>query len=426
MILPTYPASRELCTLGGMVANNAGGEKSLKYGKTEDYVLALRTVFADGQEYLIKPLSEPELKQKMRENSFEGDIYRRIFELIRSNFEVLSAAKPRVSKNSAGYFLWNVWDKKKGVFDLTKLLVGSQGTLGIITEIKFRLIPVPEASAMAVIYLQDRKDLAKLPRVIEEVLGLRPASLESYDEHTLRLALRFLGDFVKILGKSVIAIAFGFLPDLWLAVTKGVPKLVLIAEFEENQLTEAEAKVRILTERLKGFGLKTKMVLKKSEAQRYWVIRRESFNLLRKRVRGKKAAPFIDDVVVPPERLDKFLPALYSILNKYGFFYTVAGHAGNGNFHIIPLMNLENQSERENIFRASDEVYDLTLRYGGSITAEHNDGIIRTPYLEKMYGKKVYSLFEATKKVFDPQNIFNPGKKVGMSLTEAKSLLKTG
>lgn len=419
-IMPAYPASRELCMVGGMVGNNAGGEKTLKYGKVEGYVLELKAALADGNEYTLKPLSGFELREKMRLQNFEGEIYRKIFELIKDNFEAINAARPKVSKNSAGYFLWNVWDKKRDVFDLTKLFVGSQGTLGIITEIKFRLQPVQENSGMLVIYLQDKKDLLSLPKIVGEVSGFKPSSFESYDEHTLKLAFKFFGDFARVLGKGFLSIALNFLPDFLMILRGGMPKMVLIVEFEEKAQGEVGAKITVLKDRLERLGLKTRPVFTREEAAKYWTIRRESFNLLRKKVKDRKAAPFIDDVIVKPEHLDKFLPALYSILNKYGLFYTVAGHVGDGNFHIIPLVKLEDDGEREKIFKATREVYGLVLKYGGSITAEHNDGILRTPYLESMYGKKMVGIFGQVKDIFDPLNIFNPGKKVRGSLEYAR------
>ena len=139
------------------------------------------------------------------------------------------------------------------------------------------------------------------------------------------------------------------------------------------------------------------------------------FRSLREHTQGKRTAPFIDDFIVRPEFLPEFLPKLQEILKKYPIDYTIAGHAGDGNFHIIPLMDLTKSFSSDIILELSDKVYDLVLEYGGSITAEHNDGIIRTPYLKKMYGEKIYNIFEKIKNIFDPKNIFNPGKKVGGS-----------
>ena len=145
-------------------------------------------------------------------------------------------------------------------------------------------------------------------------------------------------------------------------------------------------------------------------------MRRESFNLLRKHVNNKRTAPFIDDFCIKPEKMPEFLPKALKILKDHGIEANIAGHAGNGNFHIIPLMDLTKESERAKILAVSDKFYTLVGKFGGSITAEHNDGIIRTPYLGKMYSPKVLELFKKTKEIFDPQNIFNPGKKVNGSV----------
>ena len=160
--------------------------------------------------------------------------------------------------------------------------------------------------------------------------------------------------------------------------------------------------------------MRTRITKSEAEVKKYQTIRRESFNLLRKNIKGKQTAPFIDDIIVSPEKLSKFLPELENLLDQYkDMIYTIAGHAGSGNFHIIPLMDLSDPESIKIIKDLGPKVYKLVLKYGGSITAEHNDGIIRSPYLEDMYGSEVYNLFKKTKEIFDPLNIFNPGKKVG-------------
>jgi len=144
-------------------------------------------------------------------------------------------------------------------------------------------------------------------------------------------------------------------------------------------------------------------------------MRRESFNLLRSKVHDKHTAPFIDDLVVPPPHLPEFLPKLQKIIKKYKLLATVAGHMGDGNFHVIPLMKIEDPKERAKLRPAMEEVNNLVLSYGGSLSGEHNDGMIRGPWLPKMYGKKVFGLMRETKQIFDPDDIFNPHKKTDAS-----------
>lgn len=409
LLMPSYPASRELCTVGGMVANNSGGEKTLSYGKTEDYVRSLSVVLADGNEYVIEPLDRAGLEQKKREQTFLGEIYRKLFDLLDANYDALKAAKPNVTKNSAGYYLWNVYDREKGVFDLTKLLVGSQGTLGLHTKITFRLIRPQQYSRLVLVYL---KDLGHLAEITNAILGDKPESLESFDDHTFNIAMKFLPAVMKRLNGNLIGLAWGFLPEFLMVIEGGVPKLMLLAEFTGETAAEALAKAETAEKDLARFGVRTKVTETEAEAKKYWVFRRESFNLLRQHVHGLRTAPFIDDFVVRPEFLPKFLPELDAILAEYKIIYTVAGHVGDGNFHIIPLMDMTKDESVRIVRELSDRVYALILKYHGTITGEHNDGLIRSSYLPGLYGEKICALFEETKKIFDPLNIFNPGKKV--------------
>jgi len=411
VIMPSYPASRDICTVGGMVANNSGGEKTLTYGKTEDYVESVKMVLRDGNEYEFKALSRGELDSKIKSGGVEGEVYKKLFDLLDNNYEVIKKAKPDVSKNSAGYFLWNVWNRDKEVFDIPKLIVGSQGTFGIITEIKFKLIKPKKHSTLLVIFL---KDFEKLGDIVGRVLKHKPESFESYDDHTLKIALRFLPDIIKIMGaKNLFTLGYQFLPEFWMALTGGMPKLFLEAEFTGDSEEEIYKKANAAQKDLEDFGLKTRVTKDDQEEKKYWTVRRQSFALLRNHVQGRRTAPFIDDVVVRPEKLPEFLPKLNKIMEQYdSLVYTVAGHIGNGNFHIIPLMDMKDPRSKKIIPELSEKVYDLVIEFGGSITAEHNDGLVRSPFLEQMYGKEIYKFFEDTKNIFDPENIFNPGKKV--------------
>lgn len=419
LILPCYTASKSLNAVGGMVGNNSAGEKTLNYGKTEDYIKELQVILADGREYTVKPLNKKELYAKIIQGDFEGELYKNIFQLINENKEDIKNAKPQVSKNSAGYYLWNVWDEKKEIFDLTKLIVGSQGTLGIVTKITFHLVATKPASKLVVVFM---KDITRLGEIVDKILPHHPESLESYDDATMKLAIKFFPDFLKKKGVwGMIKFMWSFWPEVFMMMAAGIPKLILLVEFAGDSEAEIDLKARKLVKDISSFPFKTRITHSQAESEKYWDIRRESFALLRKHVKDKHTAPFIDDIIVRPETLPEFLPKLNVILNKYPITYTIAGHAGNGNFHIIPLMDFADSSTSEIILNLSKEVYDLVIEYKGSTTAEHNDGIIRSPFLMQMFGEKVYKLFEQTKKIFDEKNIFNPGKKVGSSIEYLKN-----
>ena len=196
-LLPSFPASRDLCSVGGMVNNNSGGERSLQFGKTEKYVPELKFVFADGVERVVKPLNRRQLIAKMGQNDFEGRVYKELFELIEKHYDEIKAAKPHVSKNSTGYQLWNVWDRETGIFDLTQVIIGAQGTLGFVTEATFKLVPRPTHSGLLVLFLRDIDDLGEL---IDTVVSHKPATFEGFDDATLWLSIKFMPSFLKLLG----------------------------------------------------------------------------------------------------------------------------------------------------------------------------------------------------------------------------------
>lgn len=414
-LMPSYPASRDLCTIGGMVNNNSGGEKSLEFGKTENFVTELKVVFADGVERTVKPLNKIELVRKMGQKDFEGKVYKQIFELVNNHFDKIKKAKPNVSKNSTGYNLWDVWNPETGIFNLCNLIVGAQGTLGFVTDIHFKLVPARPHSGLLVLFMKDIDDLGE---VIPKVLEARPATFESFDDATMWLGIKFLPSFHKMIGWSgVVKLLLSLAPSgLHMHAWRGVPKLVLMVEFNGETEEEVREKVKALHSTLSHHraryeinGFEEDPTEGKSE--KFWLMRRQSFNLLRSKVKDKHTAPFIDDLVVNPEYLTEFLPRLRKIIKKYKLFATIAGHMGDGNFHIIPLMQLEDPVDRNKILPAMKEVDELVLKYHGSLSGEHNDGLVRGPWLRQMYGQEMLKIFQETKNIMDPQHIFNPHKK---------------
>jgi FAD/FMN-containing dehydrogenase len=412
-LMPSYPASRDLASIGGMVNNNAGGEKSLEFGKTENFVTQLQFVFADGIERTVKPLNREELDKKMAQKDFEGEVYRKLFWLIEKHYDQIKAAKPHVSKNSTGYNLWDVWDRKTGVFDLTKLIVGAQGTLGFVTDIHFRLVPARPHSGLLVLFMKNINDLGE---IIPKVLQTKPATFESFDDATLWLSIRFMPSFRRLLGwKGFFHLLFSLIPD-GLQLLRGIPKLILMVEYNGETEDEVRQKVQNLHRELKKKRARYEIngfeeTPTEGKSEKFWVLRRYSFQLLRSKVKDKHTAPFIDDLVVPPEHLSAFLPKLRAIIKKYKLQATIAGHMGDGNFHIIPLMKLEDPADRKKILPAMKAVNNLVLKYGGSLSGEHNDGLVRGPWLKQMYGPEVLKLFRDAKDIMDPDHIFNPHKK---------------
>ncbi len=416
-LMPSYPASRDLASIGGMVNNNSGGEKSLEFGKTENFVTELQFVFADGVERTVRPLKKAELDKKMKQKNFEGQVYKQLFKLVDDHYDQIKAAKPHVTKNSTGYNLWDVWDRDSGIFDLTKLIVGAQGTLGFVTDIEFRLVPARPHSGLLVLFMKDIDDLGE---IIPKVLESKPATFESFDDATLWLSIRFMPSFLKLLGwKRFIHLLITLIPD-GVQLLRGIPKLILMVEFNGQTEDEVRGKVHALHRELNKHRARYEINGFEEDptegtSEKFWIMRRYSFQLLRSKVKEKHTAPFIDDFVVPPAHLTEFLPRLRKIIKKYRLQATIAGHMGDGNFHVIPLMKLEDAQDRRKILPAMKAVNTLVLKYGGSLSGEHNDGLVRGPWLEMMYGKPVLKLFRDAKDIMDPDHIFNPHKKANAS-----------
>ncbi len=414
LILPCFTASKDLCTVGGMVANNSAGERTLTYGQTERYVKRLKVILSNGYEYEIKPLNKNQLQEKIFQKDFEGIIYREVLKLIEDNRELIRDSQPKTSKNSTGYLLWKVWD---GVtFDLTKLIVGSQGTLGIVTEIEFELVKPKPKDSLLVINLNS---VEHLDEIVNEVLKFNPQAFEVYDDQTMMYSLRFQNELTSHFKlNNPFEVFLHFLPERIENMFGQLPKLVLLAQFAGETDEEVVQAAHDANNALKHFNLHTRIVTSDKAAEKYWVTRHESFSMLRHHAVHMRSAPFIDDIVVKPKDLPAFLPKLNSIIERYKFklgntrfIYTLAGHIGDGNFHIIPLIDIADESVKAALPMISEEVFKLVFEYQGSMSAEHNDGLIRGPYLEEMYGQDIYQLFKKVKEIFDPKGIFNPHKK---------------
>ena len=197
LMLGCVPASRAICTIGGMVGNNAGGEQSLRYGNADRSVRSLDVVLADGNEYTIAPLTKKQLDQKMAQKTYEGRLYKQVYELIEAHYDLIKNARPKVNKNSMGYNLWAVWDRGTGIFDMTQLFSGSQGTLGVVTDIKIQAYKKPAHSGLLLAYLTSPKHLGD---IIPAVMKHNPATFEGFDDITFGLGVKFFSMFRKQLG----------------------------------------------------------------------------------------------------------------------------------------------------------------------------------------------------------------------------------
>jgi len=422
LMLGCVPASRAICTIGGMVGNNSGGEQSLRYGNTERSVRALKVVLADGKEYDVVPLNKRQLEKKFKEKTYESELYRKVYELIENNYDLVKNARPHVNKNSMGYNLWSVWDRGTGIFDMTHLFTGSQGTLGVITDIVIEAVPKANHEGLLLVYLPS---LRQLGDIIPAVMKHNPSTFEGFDDITFNLGIKYFSTFQKQLGMKE-----WLRQQTWLlgsvAKFKGhLPNLLLMVEFEGETKAEVYQKIAKLHDDLKRFNVKMDIEGDEASQAPFWQIRRAALALLRNKVHDKYASPFIDDMTVQPKYLPQFVPELRRVIRKYKLPATVQGHFGDGNFHVIPLMDIAGPKDQAKLEPVMRELIPIVLKYGGTMAGEHNDGMVRGPWLPTVFGTEMYGLFKDVKELFDPQYIFNPYKKTDASWEYSMDHIRT-
>lgn len=403
--LPPYPASMEYSTIGGAVANNAAGEKSLKYGTTRDFVRELRIVLANGEVIETRRLSKRELNKKLGLSTFEGEVYRGIDALIEENTALLKDFSLPVTRNNAGYALQHV-KRKDGSFDLTPLLVGAQGTLGLITEVVMATEPHnPNVTLIAARV----DDLSLLTGILTQIRNMSdsPSSLEMVDGSLLEMVHtknpNLLGDFA----------------------TESIPKLMLFVEFDSSS---ERTQKRMVKKALKIFdkaGIETRVETESSKRDELLKIRHSVATLFVNGEGSSRALPIIEDGVVPVDRLAECITQLHQLFARYRLKPAVWGHAGDGHIHVQPMFDLAQLGDRQKMFKLMEEYYAMVLNMGGTTTGEHGDGRLRGPYLERLYGKDMYELFIKTKQIFDPYNVLNTGVKIGVQFDDIKGLLRS-
>ncbi len=392
MLLPSYPSSIDFCTIGGAIANNASGVKGVKYGSTIEMVNALEVVLSNGDTIQTKPLNKKELAKKKSLNTFEGEVYRQIDSLINENAELIANLPSKTTKNSTAYNITRVSPDGKS-FDLTPLFVGSQGTLGVISSATLQAVPYTESSTLAVIGFTKLNDLTEVAMQLRE---LNPSAIEVVDKHLLERVEEINPNTLK-----------GTLQTPY-------HNFMLLVEFDDAKPREQAIKLKKLTKLLRTYDADLiTSTTDREEAIKLWKLRDSAAVIMSHSFNNKSALPIIEDGCVPPEKLGQFIESIYKLFHRFGLEVAVWGHAGDANLHIEPLLDLRSTGDRQNVFKIMDAYYNLVLSLGGTISGEHNDGRLRTPYLQSMYSAEEYSLFAKVKQILDPYNILNPGVKFG-------------
>jgi len=430
--LPPYPASKQICTIGGAVANNAAGPDSLRYGHVANWIESLEVVLHDGNIYNIKPLTYSEFQKLIKEKSELAKIAKKVFNLIEKNESLINKSEPKEAKNNAGYLLWDVLDTTvaefkagSGSFDLTRLLAGSQGTIGIITKVTMRTAPISHDIELIVLPVFN---LASAGKVVLEANKYQPINVEVFDAFTYQAALSnpdFFHNRIKskyLFQRVIWAMNYNY-KVRW----KGVlPEFVMLVTLDRSDIRDSHNNINDIVTKLKKIGGdQVRLVKGKYDREMFWQIRDASYLLSKLLDPNKRPAAFLEDMAVPPEYISKFFNDIKHLLKKYKVQAAVHGHGGNAHFHFYPLLDFTQPETRDTVMKMADDFFAAAVKYGGSICGEHNDGIIRTPYLDLMYSKKTLELFKEIEHIFDPHDIFNPGKKVNPRFDVRDSIRST-
>jgi len=404
--LPPAPASLEYSTIGGAVANNASGERSVKYGTTRDYVKSLRVVLSNGEVIETRRLSKRELNHKLGLSTFEGEIYRAVDTLLEGNQGALEkVATLGVTRSSTGYALQDV-KRHDGSLDLTPLIVGSQGTLGIVTEIAMDTELLTRESSLYVAYFED---LQHMQTAITELRALpdMPSMVEMVDGQLLDFAHKFNANLLK----GVISPPF--------------PKAVLLVEFDTSS-DRAQKKLGKKAQKIfERYATHHQVETDPSQQERLLSIRHAAAIMMNASGDNRrKAVPAIGDGIVPIEHISELIDGVYKLFAHNQLQATVWGHAGEGSLHIEPILDLSQIGDRQKAFRLLEEYSNLVISLGGSTSAEAGDGRLLAPYLQKLYGDEMYTLFQQIKQIFDPYGILNPGVKINVRLEDVKPLVR--
>ena len=380
-------------TLGGMISNNSAGARSVLYGKTIDHVLELQVLLADGTFAWFRPVAEAEFEQLAAGSTLESRCYREVRKLARDSAPEIAQRYPKVLRRVGGYNL----DEFAGdhqPFNLAKLIVGSEGTLGIVVEATLNLVPLPAAKAVLVVQFDDLlESLAATPTILQH----HPSAVEVMDA--------FILDHTK---QS---------PDLHRlrqTFVEGEPASLLCVEFYGDRADDLPPRIDALERDLHARhpGIRCHRALAPAAQQAIWQVREAALGLAMATKGDAKAVSFVEDTAVAPERLRDYIRDFLALVDRHGTEAGVYAHASVGCLHVRPVVDMKTEAGVKQFEAIASGVADLVLEYGGALSGEHGDGLVRSPFMERMFGPQLYGAFRQIKETFDPHGLFNPGKIV--------------
>ena len=375
-------------TIGGMMANNSCGARSVVYGKTIDHVLEQTVLLHDGSVVHFREMARAEVPTG---DTLEAACYRTVLDLAREHAGEIDRRFPKVLRRVMGYNLDEFVDPSKPV-NLAKIMVGSEGTLGVVLEAKVRLVPLPKAKAVMVIGFEDLLEALSAAPVI---LNHKPSAVEVMDKAILDNTRKNAG-----------------LDSIRNQYVSGDPAATLCVEMYADQKDELPPRMQALEADLRarklGYHYHTETDVP-SQA-RIWSLREAALGLSMAMKDDAKSISFVEDTAVPPEKLSGFIGRFLKIVEGHHTTAGVYAHASVGCLHVRPVVNMKTEAGVRQFAAIAQDVADLVLEYGGALSGEHGDGLVRSPFMRQMFGDVIYEAFRQVKRTFDPHGLFNPGK----------------
>ncbi|MDR7483658.1 MAG: FAD-linked oxidase C-terminal domain-containing protein [Armatimonadota bacterium] len=383
-------ATSNRATLGGMIGNNSAGARSIVYGKMVDHVVGLRVLLWDGTELTTGPLDDAALAAKRQEPSREGDLYRTVLDVVETHGDEIARRYPPLLRRVAGY---NLPELRQRPFNLSQLLVGAEGTLGIVTEATVRIVPRPQHAVVGVVHFHDLFEALEATPVI---LPHGPSAVELIDRQVLEMTRAQL-EYARRM-----------------TFVQGDPAALLVVEFSGDHPGEVRARLDATERALRQAGAGYAVVRAEDlpAQDNIWQIRKAGQGLLQGVKGDAKPIAFVEDTAVPPERLAPYIRRLQEILLRHGVRAAVYAHASVGCLHVRPYINLKDAAQIAAMRAIAEEVGELVIEFGGAFSGEHGDGLVRSWFLERYYGPIIYGAFRRLKQAFDPHALLNPGKIV--------------
>ena len=384
-------------TIGGMISNNSSGARSVRYGKTIDHVLDLHLALSDGSVAHLRPLDGAALDAACAAPTFEGACYRTVRQLAARHAGEIDRRYPKILRRVGGYNL-DAFTPARAAggepFNLARLVVGSEGTLGLILEARLNLVPLPNAKAVLTIEYDDLLDaLGDTPAILEH----DPSAVEVMDRSILDHARE--NPALDAMRRAVLRTDCGALLCVELYGDS--------ADDLAPRLERLEADVR-----RRGAAASTARATAPADQARIWKLRESSLGLSMAMKGDAKSISFVEDTAVAPEKLRDFIARFLGIIRRHGTTAGVYAHASVGCLHVRPVVNMKTAAGVRQFEAIATEIADLVLEFGGALSGEHGDGLVRGPFMARMFGPALYDAFRTVKRTFDPEGLFNPGKIV--------------